>query len=502
MNVEEKLKDLKTRLLESSDLGSAAAVLGWDQSTYMPPGGAPYRARQMALLYRLAHERFTDPAIGRLLDDLEQYGEGLDYHSDDAALLRVTRRQFERLNRVPSEFVAEMSAHSGMSYQLWTEARPANDFKKVEPMLEKTLDLSRRYAEFFPHDHIADPLIDDADYGMKAADVRAVFAQLREALVPIVAAITAQDGADDSCLKQHFPGPKQLEFGLSVAKDYGYDLNRGRQDLTHHPFATKFGWGDVRITTRVQENDLGDALFSTLHEAGHAMYEQGINATYNGTPLDGGTSAGVHESQSRLWENVVGRSRPFWENYYPKLQATFPDQLGSVPLETFYRAINTVQRSLIRVDADEVTYNLHVMLRFDLGLDLLEGKLAVRDLPEAWHAHYQNDLGVRAPSDVDGVLQDVHWYGGLIGGSFQGYTLGNIMSLQFYNEALKQYPEIPAEIGQGKFDKLHGWLKENIYQYGSKYAAPELLQRVTGGGLNIEPYIQYLKTKYGALYRL
>lgn len=501
--MEAKLQELKARLLEVDDLNSAAALLGWDQSTYMPPGGAEARARQLSTLGRLAHEKFTDEAVGHLLDDLKSYEESLPYDSDDAALIRVARRQYDRLVKVPSDFIAEVNNHSAMSYQAWTEARPANDFNRVRPMLEKTLDYSRQFAEYFaPFDHPADPLIDFSDYGMKAESVRAVFTDLRNQLVPIVQAIISQEKADDSVLFKSYPEDKQLAFGLEVIKKYGYDFNRGRQDKTHHPFMTKFSLGDVRITTRVQENDLGDALFSTLHESGHAMYEQGINRAYEGTPLGGGTSAGVHESQSRLWENIVGRSRGFWEHFYPQLQATFPEQLQSVPLDTFYRAINTVKRSLIRVDADEVTYNLHVMIRFDFELGLLEGSLSIRDLPEAWHERYDNDLGITAPDDRDGVLQDVHWYGGIIGGAFQGYTLGNILSAQFYAKALEAHPEIPSEIRQGKFDTLHGWLRENIYDSGSKYTAPELIERVTGGPLRIEPYINYLRTKYGELYAL
>jgi carboxypeptidase Taq len=265
---------------------------------------------------------------------------------------------------------------------------------------------------------------------------------------------------------------------------------------------TKFSLGDVRITTRFREDDFSDGFFSTVHEAGHALYEQGIEPAYEATPLAGGTSAGVHESQSRLWENVVGRSRGFWEYFYPQLQVVFPEQLGRVTLETFYRAINKVQRSLIRADADEVTYNLHIIIRFDLELDLLEGRLAVKDLPEAWHARYQADLGVRAADDRDGVLQDVHWFGGLVGGAFQGYTLGNVLSAQFFAEALKAEPGIPADITRGEFDRLHGWLKANIYRPGSKYTAPELVQRVTGGGLSVAPYLRYLRAKYGELYDL
>ncbi len=501
--MEHKLQELKTRLMEINDLNSAAALLSWDQSTYMPPGGAEARGRQMATLGRLAQEKLVDPAIGKLLDDLRPYEESLPYDSDDASLIRVSRRTFEQAVNIPPSFVAEFTNHNALSYQAWTEARPANDFNRVRPLMEKTLDYSRKMAEFFPgYSHIADPLINFADYGMKAREVSAIFAQLRKELVPIVKAITSQAPADDSCLKQFYPQQKQLDFGLKVIKKYGYDFNRGRQDLTHHPFMTKFSLGDIRITTRVRENDLGDALFSTLHESGHAMYEMGINQAYEGTPLAGGTSSGVHESQSRLWENIVGRSRGFWEHFYPQLQAEFPEQLGKVSLDTFYRAINIVQRSLIRTDADEVTYNLHVMIRFDLEMQMLDGSLSIRDLPEVWHERYENDLGVTAPSDQDGVLQDVHWYAFTIGGVFQGYTLGNILSGLYYQSALQAHPEIIGEIAQGKFDTLHNWLRTNIYQHGSKFTAAELTERVTGGPLRIEPYIQYLKTKYGELYKL
>ncbi len=499
--MEKKLQELKTRLIEVNDLQSAAALLNWDQSTYMPKGGAPARARQMATLELIAHQKFTDPAIGRLLDDLRSYEENLPYDSDDASLIRVTRRLYERDVKVPAEFAARQSSHGAESYQVWAEARPANDFKRVRPYLEKTLDLSRELADFFPgYEHIADPLIDFGDYGMKAATLRSLFADLRAQLVPLVQAITAQAPADDACLRHHFPGAPQLEFALAEAARFGYDLERGRQDLTHHPFETRFSIGDVRITTRVKEDYLAECLFSTLHESGHAMYEQGVDWKYEGTTLARGASSGVHESQSRLWENIVGRSRGFWEYAYPKLQAVFPAQLGSVPLDAFYRAINKVERSLIRTDADEVTYNLHVMIRFDFELAMLEGKLAVADLPDAWHARYQSDLGLRAPDDRDGVLQDVHWYAGQIGGLFQGYTLGNILSAQFYTAALKAQPDIPDQVRQGQFGPLHGWLRENIYRHGRKFTANELAQRATGQPLTIAPYIQYLKTKYGELY--
>ena len=498
-----KLEELKTRLATINDIEAAGALLNWDQATYMPPGGAEARGRQLATLGRLAHEQFTDDAVGHLLDDLHEYEASLPYDSDDASLLRVTRRDYERATKLPSEFVARLYAQTAAGYDQWTRARPANDFASVQPVLEKTLDLSRELSSYYPGaTNIADPLIDMADFGMRASTVRAVFAKLRDELVPIVRAIAAQPVADDACLRQSFPEDKQLAFGLDMAQRFGYDLSRGRQDKTHHPFMTKFSLSDVRITTRVKENDLGEGLFSTLHEAGHAMYEQGIARELEATPLAGGTSAGVHESQSRLWENIVGRSRAVWQHYYPLLQGAFPSQLGSVPLDTFYRAVNKVQRSLIRTDADEVTYNLHVMMRFDFELALLEGSMAVRDLPEAWHERMESDIGVAPPDDRDGVLQDVHWYGGIIGGSFQGYTLGNILSAQFYSAALKAHPDIPAQLAAGEFDALHGWLQQNIYKPGRKYTAPELVERATGGPLATEPYIVYLRAKYAELYDL
>lgn len=501
--METQFKELKTRLMEVDDLNASAALLHWDQATHMPPGGAAARGRQIATLSRLAHEKFVDPTVGRLLDKLLPYEESLPYDSDEASLLRVARRDFQRAVQVPSEFLARFHNHTAASYAVWAEARPEDNFEAVQPYLEKTLDLSREMANYFPgYEHIADPLIDFSDYGMRASTVRALFGQLRERLVPLVEAITARPPLDDGCLKQTFPEAAQLAFGEQVIRQVGYDFQRGRQDKTRHPFMTKFSLGDVRITTRVKENDLSEALFSTIHEAGHAMYEQGIRMDLEGTPLADGTSSGVHESQSRLWENLVGRSRAFWTFFYPRLQETFPEQLGGTSLETFYRAINKVSRSLIRTDADEVTYNLHVIIRFDLELDLLEGNLAIQDLPEVWRARYQSDLGIAPSDDRDGVLQDVHWYAGAIGGAFQGYTLGNIMSALFFDAALKAHPQIHDEIGQGQFGTLHAWLRDNIYQHGAKFTPSKLVERVTGGPLNIDPYIHYLQTKYGDLYEL
>jgi len=498
---EQMLLELKKRLREISDLNAAGDVLNWDQATYMPEGGVCARGRQRAMLYRLAHERAVAPPLGRLIDALAHHGESLPYDSDDASLIRVARREYQKKIKIPPDHVERVSAHNSASYDAWTKARPANDFATMVPYLERTLDLSREYSTYFaPYKHVADPHIDDADEGMTTASIRKLFDELKRQLVPMMRTICEQPGADDCSLRQVFAKAAQFDFALRVAERLGYDFKRGRLDLTHHPFCTRFSAGDVRITTRISENDLGDALFSTLHEAGHAMYEQGISAAFDGTPLGQGVSAGIHESQSRLWENVVARGRGFWEHFYPLLQRMFAEQLSSVPLAVFHRAINKVARSLIRTDADEVTYNLHIMLRFDLENKLLEGKLSVRDLPEAWREAMQADLGIAPSDDRDGCLQDAHWYSGYIGGRFQSYAIGNILASQFYAAALKAHPDIPREIVGGEFGTLHSWLRHNLYRHGSKFVPNDLVERATGAGMHMKPYLDYLREKYGALY--
>lgn len=496
-------EQLKQRFQHIIDLDLINSLLNWDQSTYMPPGGSEARGRQSALVGVLRHQKLTDETTGDLIDQLLPWAAEQPAGSPEAAFVREAKRTFDQAVRIPPDLIERAYAHFSHAYQVWTTARPENDFKAVQPELEETLAISRAMAECFPErEHIADPLIDLQDPGMKAREIQRIFAELRAELVPLVEAICDQPAVDDSFLHRSYPIDRQRAFGEQIITAYGYDFNRGRQDLTHHPFMTKFSLGDVRITTRFDEHNFGDGLFSTLHESGHAMYEQGINPAFEASPLGIGTSSGVHESQSRLWENVVGHSLPFWKHYYPQAQALFPDQLGDVALLDFYKAINKVARSLIRVDADEVTYNLHVMIRFDLELDLLEGKLAVKDLAEAWHARYQQDLGLRAPDDRNGVLQDVHWYAGPIGGVFQGYTLGNILCGLFYSQAVAAHPKIPTEISQGRFEMLRDWMQKNIYQYGAQYTTAELVQRTTGGELTIQPYVTYLKQKYGQIYQL
>ena len=501
MTAPTELQELRTLLAEIADLRGIEALLYWDQATYLPPKAGDGRSSQLATMAAAIHEKQTSPTLGRLLDKLAPYADQLPPDDDVRAVIDVAHYDFDRATRIPGPFMAELAAHTGQTYVIWAKARPANDFAAVQPYLEKTLDLSRRYAEFFPgYAHIADPLIDSADRGMTVADIQPVFAELEAELVPLVQAIVERDGPDDAILGKYYPEAGQWAFSLEVLAQLGYDFDRGRQDKTHHPFMIRLGHDDNRVTTRVDEHRLDGLLYSSVHECGHALYEMGTADTWRGTPVDSGTSSGIHESQSRLWENLVGRSRGFWEHFLPTLQGHFPEQLAGVDVDTIYGAVNTVRRSLIRTESDEVTYNLHVLIRFGLELDLLEGRLAVADLPAAWHERYQASLGVHAPSDVDGVLQDVHWYGGLIGGAFQGYTLGTIMASQFYAAALAAHPEIPDQIRAGQFDTLHTWLRTNIYAPGRKYTANELLQRVTGGGLDLAPYLAYLRRKFGALY--
>lgn len=492
------LAELRAELRMIEDLRSVVSVLEWDQQTHMPSGGAESRGRQMALIGRQAHERLISDRVGELLDALRSTEEA---DSVDGGLVRAARREFERARRVPADLVDAIKSHGSMTYGVWLEARRKNDFALVRPYLEKTVELSRRYADCFPEaEHPADPMIDAVDPGMTAQRVELLFAELRNELVPIVQAIGARPRPETSFLKRHYPKAAQLALSEEVLRVFGYDRERGRQDETAHPFMTRFSAGDVRITTRFDEADLTEALFSTMHEVGHALYEQHVDPGFDASPLGRGTSSGVHESQSRTWENLVGRGRPFWEHFLPTVQRYFPEQLAEVDVDAIHRAINLVEPSLIRTAADEVTYNLHVMLRVSLEAQLLEGELAVADLPDAWNARMQSDLGVAPPTMSDGCLQDVHWYCDMLGGGFQCYTLGNLMSAQIYDAAVAAVPEIPTSIAVGNLTPLRTWLAENVYVHGARYLPDELLERVTGRKLEVKPLVSYLRAKYFPLY--
>ena len=500
--METKLKELKTILGEVSDLSTAAALLEWDQQTYMPPKGATARGYQMATLQSIAHSKFTSPEVGQLLEEVEPAVEQLDPDSDDARLVRVTRRDYRKAVCVPSELVAELARVTAVAFNIWQEARAENNFAKFRPHLEKIVELRRRYASLFaPYDHIYDPLLDDYEPGMKTAEVKTIFDTLRPRQVALIQAIGEQPQVDDRFMHQHFDEQKQRDFGVEVITRFGYDWQRARQDKSAHPFTTNFSIDDVRITTRFLSNFFPSAFSSSTHEAGHAFYELGVDPALERTPLAGGASLALHESQSRLWENLVGRSLPFWEFFYPRLQKVFPAQFSGVSLQAFYKGINKVEPSLIRVEADEATYNLHIMLRLELEIALMEGSLEVKDLPEAWNMRMQEYLGITPPNDAQGVLQDVHWSGGSFG-YFSTYALGNLISVQLWQKINQEIPDLADQISRGEFSVLLGWLRQNVHRYGRKFEPQELVERATGSKIDPEPYLLYLESKFGQIYRL
>ena len=499
----EKLAKLKDILGEVADLRAAESVLSWDQQTYMPPGGTDGRAMALSTLSRVSHERFVSDQVGELLESAQAEVSDQGPDSDDVRLLRVTRRLYRKERKVPAEYVAEFSRITALANQTWQQARAESKFSIFQDHLVHIVKMRRQYADFFaPYDSVYDPLLDDFEPGMKTAQIKAIFDALRPRQVELIQAISAKGPVvDDSILHKHYPEDRQWTFGIEVAQRFGYDLSRGRQDRSTHPFTSGFNTGDVRITTRFDPNYLTDALFSTLHETGHALYEQGIPARLDRKPLASALSMAIHESQSRTWENLVGRSRAFWMAFYRRLQELFPENLSPVDLETFYRAVNKVSPSLIRVDADEATYNLHIMLRFDLELSLMEGTLAVPDLPQAWNGRMQDYLGLTPPDDAKGVLQDIHWsFGGI--GYFPTYALGNLVAAQLWETILKAIPDLPQQIEHARFDGLLAWLRENLHQHGGKFEPMELIERTTGAPLSPEPYLRYLKGKYGEIYRL
>lgn len=498
--MEEKFNQLNTMMAEVIDLNHAAALLHWDMQTYMPRGGAESRGQQLATLNRLMHLRATSAELGNLLDELQSYTNGLDPDSDEARLIKVTRREYDIRTRVPVEWVEKYTQATSDAHLVWQEARQENNYAKFQPHLERIMDLRRQYARFFePYEHVYDPLLNEYEPGMKTSDVKAIFEALRPQQVALLQAITASPQVDDSFLHQPFDGQKQWDFGVEVISKFGYDWDRGRQDKAAHPFTTKFGMDDVRITTRIIPDYIGSALFSTMHECGHALYEMGVNHKYQRSALGFGASLALHESQSRLWENLVGRSYEFWEHFYPRLQQYFPDELGSVELPAFYKGINKVQPSLIRVEADEATYNMHIMLRLEIEIALMEGSLEVKDLPEAWNSRMQEYLGLTPPNDTVGVLQDVHWSSGLIG-YFSTYALGNLISAQLWERIHQEIPDLKEQIRQGKFEELHQWLAKNVHQYGTKFEPQELVQRITGKKIEAGPYLNYLEDKYSKIY--
>ncbi len=494
--------ELLTRAAELADLEAAAALLGWDQEIYMPAGAQEARGHQAAALSGLVHARFTSAEMGALLDRLRSDEAPED--PDQRLAVENLAWDYERACRLPEDLVRETAQVESASVAAWTEARPRNDFAAWRPHLERVLELKRRRADCLRREGQSryDALIEDYERGVTSAEVAHVFTELRDAIVPLIERIaTSSHPVSTVCVRQTFDCDKQWEFGLEALRAIGFDFERGRLDRSAHPFTTGLHPTDVRLTTRLHPEHLCSGLFSSLHEGGHGLYDQGVAEADWRTPLGSSISLGIHESQSRLWENLVGRDLPFWRHFYPRLQALFPGQLDATPLEEFHRAINDVRPSLIRVEADEVTYSLHIILRFELEMDLIEERLDVRDLPEAWREKMSQYLGLRIPDDRDGCMQDIHWSCGLVG-YFPTYTLGNLYSAQFYRQARRDLPGLDAAFERGDFHPLTGWLREKIHRVGRRRTAGQLIQDVTGEPLSARPYIEYLETKYAGIYRL
>ena len=500
--MEEKLNRLRELVSEVADINHSLALLGWDQQVFMPPGGAEERGYMIGTLGKIVHEKFTSDEVGRLLDDLKKFLPDIDSDSEAYRIISVTAKDYDRATCVPTDFIKEIAQVVSFSQQAWMEARAKSDFSIFRPHLEKVVDLSRRYVTFFaPSEHPYDTLLDDYEPGMKTSEVRAIFEGIRPQQVELIRAISESKQVDDSFLHLEYDEKSMWDFSVEVATAFGYDWKRGRQDPTTHPFCQSIGPDDVRITSRWVPTLPFALLFGTMHETGHALYEQGVGHTWNRTRLEGGASMGLHESQSRMWENLVGRSHAFWEHFYPRLQQRFMAQLGNVTIDQFYRAINKVQPSSIRVEADEATYNLHIMLRLEMEIAMLEGSVAINDLPEMWNAKMKDYLGVIPFNDTKGVLQDIHWAGGMLG-YFSTYALGNLISVQLWDKFRSVNPELDDQMRNGEFSSLLSWLRVKIHQYGHKYEPQELVKRVTGNKIDAAPYIRYLKIKYSEIYNL
>ena len=490
------LTTLKQRLAEILDVSKAAGVLGWDQRVTMPPLGVAARAEALATLGKITHERFVDDETGRLLDACAPLEDELPFDSDDASLVRVTRRDWEKARRVPTELRAEMTRQAAHGHGIWVDARKASDFAAFLPTLRRNVDLKLRYIDCFePSDSPYDHLLDDYEPGMKTAEVKEVFDVLRPALTELVAAAPEIEA---SFLEGNFPVADQRAFAEEVLPTLGFADGAMRLDPTVHPFCTSFSNRDVRLTTRYQTRDL-ESIWSTLHEAGHGLYAHGNDDALMRTPLAGAPSLGLNESQSRTWENLVGRQRPFWTFWYERLQAHIPS-LAAVELDAFLRAINRAEPGLIRVDADETTYSLHIILRFELEQEIIDGRISLEELPEAWNARMKEFLGVDVPDDAHGVLQDVHWSGGGMG-YFPTYALGNVISLQIWQRVREELPDVDDQLAAGDALTLGDWLRDHLYRHGRKYTPKEMLERVAGTPqIDPEPYLAYLREKVeGAL---
>jgi carboxypeptidase Taq len=488
---------------ETALLQSVAELLGWDERTKMPPAAGSYRAEQMTYLSSLAHRRHTDPQLGDWLDELAASDLASDPHSDAGATIRQMRREYEKLTKLPQTLVEELTRASVLGQQAWVEARKNDDFATFAPILERIVNLKRQQAEAIGYaDCPYDALLDDFEPGETTKNVAAVLEGLRSELVPLVAAIAESSRRPNlDILKRSYPIDAQESFGKQAATAIGFEFNRGRLDVTHHPFCAGMGPHDCRLTTRYDERFFPSGFFSILHEAGHGIYDQGLRSDQYGLPPGTYVSLGIHESQSRMWENMVGRSVAFWRHFFPLAQQAFPKALGDAQVEDFCFAVNDVRPSLMRVEADEATYNLHIIIRFELEQALINDGLAIKDLPAAWNQKYRDYLDIEPPTDADGVLQDVHWSAALIG-YFPTYALGNLYAAQFYAQAAKDVGPLDEQFERGEFASLLGWLREKIHRQGQCYSARELVETVTGQPLSHDWLIAYLREKYTSYYDL
>jgi carboxypeptidase Taq len=491
--------ELLRRVAEVSDLSGATALLSWDQETNMPRKGAVARAQVLSTLAGLRHERFTDPKVGELLGECEASKNGFDEVAH--AQLRELRRDYDRATRIPRELVTETAAAESAALEAWREARPKSDWKAFAPHLEKLVALAIRRVELLGFaKNPYDGLLDDFERGATEAKLVALFADLQKRLAPLVAEVLARrERVDARCVRRPLDVERQAEFGVAVVRRIGFDFDAGRVDHSTHPFCTGIGRDDVRLTRRFVDDDLRPALYGIVHEAGHGLYEQGLAPEFARTPLGEACSLGVHESQSRLWENVVGRSRAFWICFLPELQRAFPDEFRGVDAEQVFRAVNQVERSLIRVEADELTYNLHVLLRFELERALVKRQLAVADVPAAWNAKVKELLGLTPKNDGEGCLQDIHWAMGALG-YFPTYTLGNLYAAQLFEAARRDLGDLDGAIEKGDFDPLRGWLREKVHRHGRRYLPAELIERATGSPPSAEPFLRYLRSKLADVY--
>jgi carboxypeptidase Taq len=490
MSANGTIQQLRLRLAEISDLHKTGSLLFWDQRTKMPPAGADARAEVLATVGRIAHQKFVDPELGRLLEELRPVEDGLDPESFEASLIRVARHDFEKASRVPPDLTAEIRRAGALGLKAWHEARTKKDFSILAPALERNLELKHQYVACFePGEELYDTLLDDYEQGMKTAEVRAVFHDLKRELLPLVRA-----AASDAPVDQYeLPRSGQERFARVVLDRLGFDEESWRLDETTHPFMSSAGHHDIRLTTRWEAGM--NWLFGAIHEFGHGVYEHDIDPDLARTPLGTGVSLGLHESQSRTWENLVGRSRPFWRYFYPQLQVAFPADFGSMSEDDFYSSVNHVEPSLIRVDADEVTYNFHIILRFELEQALIDGQVQVAEMPDWFNAKMDEYLGITPPNDAVGVLQDMHWAGGSMG-YFPTYSLGNVYSVQIFDRVRADLPDLDEQFERGEFAQLREWFREHLYVHGRKFTPQETLEKASGTTLDSGPYVRYLKTKY------